>query len=220
MSLLFVIFVIGLFSFAECIVRFGDLLPPVEHRLLNSMTQDIIRYKTFLLPTLRPKSVVEELIEFALFDSEVYVGRVRKVYDRGENGVTWTGELFNAQEELDGSFGLTCYLMSCSAELNVDSTGDNYRLCPFGSALSEDGTGTYMLKQMHPVDVKKSAIMMMNPTEKAKYVINQRWENKENSRLRGNNGISLATVDTDLILDLLVMYSPEALAKIGGRYVT
>jgi hypothetical protein len=206
-----------LFSISECVVRFGNIPPPLEHRLLNSLTEDVIRYKTFLLPTLRPKSSVGELIEFALFDDEIYVGQVRNIYDRGSDGVTWTGELLNPEGELDGTFGLNCILMSCSAELNVDSSGDNYRLCPFGSALTADGIGTYMLKQMHPIDRKKSGLMMMKPTEKAKYVINERVENKGNS-LRGN-GISLAAVDTDLILDLLVMYSPEALAKIGGRYV-
>jgi hypothetical protein len=224
-------------------VRFGtpsaQQLTQTE-RSLHSQTRDIMRTKLISLPDGRPAFVVGELIEFELFDGVLYFGDVTSFVMRSPTSASWFGDLRSSSSSssssstsnsvdgdsatavpsaAEGEFELSCDQKACVANLNVYSTGDEYIISPAdNSPLSEDGAGTYKLSQ-YSKEKKRSGIA----TSSEGFVIDHNHLHNKVSELKQERskvttaGIETTAVDTDLILDCFVMYTPEALAKIGGR---
>lgn len=229
-------------------VRFGTSLlqnamnKEQMDRSLHSQTRDILRTKLISLPDSRPAFLVGEVIEFELFDGVLYFGDVTSFVMRNPSSASWFGDLRSSSSPssssststsvdgvpvapvvAEGEFELSCDHKACVANLNVYSTGDEYIISPAdNSPLSEDGAGTYQLSQ-YSQQKKRSGIA----TSSEGFVIDHNHLRDKVSALKhatssstkiSTSSIETTSVDTDLILDCFVMYTPEALAKIGGRY--
>eukprot|EP00607_Mallomonas_marina_P007977 CAMPEP_0182416996 /NCGR_PEP_ID=MMETSP1167-20130531/1426_1 /TAXON_ID=2988 /ORGANISM="Mallomonas Sp, Strain CCMP3275" /LENGTH=1143 /DNA_ID=CAMNT_0024590247 /DNA_START=52 /DNA_END=3483 /DNA_ORIENTATION=+ len=201
-------------------VRFGDrqpgsadnvLLQKLSHPKISSKEENneyshIIRSKEMILPDSRPARELGEVIEFDLFDGTVAIGSVTKVVDRGVKGATWVGTLKAADVESDTNnfedrFTLTCFKEACVGRLVMESTGSEYEIQPgVGRVLSASGKGVYRLSQIK-----------LAPEFKALYPDPNEIEGKLKSLKSQEN---MAT-DTDLIIDMGVMYTEEAKSRMG-----
>ena len=208
-----------LISGSKSIVRFGSegLRDEFVERRLHSVARNVVRSKVILLPKVRPSLLIGELIEFELFDGEIAIGDVTQSNHHSSESTTWIGNLrlsSSAQElkflDEDGYFSLSCVKMSCSAHLYISSSKSEYKIEPSGSTLAADGSGTYSLSEIKIPKQKKSGAR-----ENPEFHILPK--SKQSSlHISPDVGIS-ATVDTDLILDIFVMYTPQAMFTAAGR---
>jgi hypothetical protein len=209
----------------NAIIRFGTPVPQHLDRVLHSLTRDILRTKLILLPDERPDFVIGEQIEFELFDDDIFIGDVTSFVMRSPTSASWFGNLRSSIDSsstspsdlsllVEGEFELSCDEKACVANLNLFLTGDEYIIAPAeGSTLSSNGAGTYQISQ-YSSEKKKSGIA----TSAEGFVIDHSLHEKAATlkKMTSSGGISTQAVDTDLILDCFVMYTPEALTKIGG----
>ena len=220
-------------------VRFGSISPPEpSSRVLHSRVHEKIRSRAILLPDERPKMQIGELIEFDLFEDVFVTGRVNDVVHRDTESATWVGDIVQSipTEDVTGSqfipngqFAISCVEKSCSAHISIDHPNSEFTISPKqGGELTPDGSGVYEVTELNPDEAKSSGHKaMMGSSTKNRYVIDaDRIEEeaadaaKRNKASMGSSTVNagVVSVDTDLILDIFAMYTPEALAEIGGRY--
>jgi hypothetical protein len=185
------------------------------------------------LPQDRPSATVGELIEFELFDGNVAIADVQNIVSRGEGGeVTWLGSVRMSTGDMEkdlrnegGHFALTCVQSSCIANLQFYSPSEHYRITPANTQLTADGDGYYLVSEVHldperKTGVNMTAIMMR---EKNKLTL------KQSSYVVQTEAVTSAPSfrptarptsgpDIDLIMDILVLYTPQAVTNnYGGR---
>eukprot|EP00607_Mallomonas_marina_P005353 CAMPEP_0182437826 /NCGR_PEP_ID=MMETSP1167-20130531/85304_1 /TAXON_ID=2988 /ORGANISM="Mallomonas Sp, Strain CCMP3275" /LENGTH=1356 /DNA_ID=CAMNT_0024630879 /DNA_START=211 /DNA_END=4282 /DNA_ORIENTATION=+ len=166
----------------------------------------ILRSKDIILPPQRPQRELGEVIEFELLDGEIAFGSVTRVVDRGVKGVTWSGKLAFANDRTDMSafedrFSLTCVKSACVGRLVVESTGTQYEIRPgVGRVLSTDGEGIYRLSQ---IDLKRD-FKSMDPLAE-----------EIDDKLQKMADQQAMNTDTDLIIDIGVMYTNQARSYLG-----
>ena len=219
------------------LVRFGSKSIPDDHphanllipghRYLHSPAHEVVNAKQILLPSARPDNTKGFQLEFELFNGEVALGVVTSFTSRGENITSWTGTLRVSSGNLandlkvdDGFSTLSCAGLACTANLHIASTDSEYAITPAGTPLTEEGEGVYELCQIVvPLEKKSKAVPPPNPKHS-----NMQMAGNANGMLLGNalqaqieTTTAAAAVDQDLIYDLLVMYTREALAQYGGR---
>lgn len=218
------------FTRACAIVRFGVTSSPssvlfrsyheTAERALHSLTKDILRTKLIELPHDRPAFKVGELIEFDLFDGLIYYGDVTSFVMRNPTSACWFGNLHSSASllhEIEGEFELSCDQKACVANLNVYSTGDEYIISPANNLpLTEEGAGIYQLSQ-YSREKKRSGLASQSAESFIIDHTSHLHEKASSLKKIQSSQVGTMAVDTDLILDCFVMYTPEALAKIGGR---
>lgn len=221
----------------ETTVRFGSLSAPtdVRHRSLTDLPQNIIQSRNILLPSMRPQHIIGEQIEFELFNNEIVVGEITSTVFRTPTSASWFGVILKSSNvdddqtgssRFDGSFALSCVENACLATLTVESTMKEYSIVPSGFALEEDGSGIYALLEVDPVHDSRFSgeVHQQGSTGHHTELHKHQHGHVENadlsSRQPGNLGSSpfivedvTSSVDMDLILDVLVMYTPAALAQ-------
>jgi len=223
-----------LFSLTAGIVRFGHqsaTLAAYHHRELHSLAHEVVRERFITLPSRRPLKSVGELIEFELFDEMVLLGDVKEVMLRNDQSSSWTGQLRlstgNDAEDLlrdEGYFGVSCSKQACAAHLYLYSPQAEYKISPAGTPLSESGEGLYTISEVTLSKEKRTATNLSlhhvserrNAQEFEKAVKNN-LSDKSRIEAQDIETNAATTVDTDLILDIVVLYTREALAKVGGR---
>mmetsp|Transcript_8995 Transcript_8995/g.9042 ORF Transcript_8995/g.9042 Transcript_8995/m.9042 type:complete len:1237 (+) Transcript_8995:80-3790(+) len=207
-------------------VRFGSIVPTTSHisaELRAELEADRKRSRDFILPKSQPHRVVGEAVEFELFDGEVVTGTVKKVIDRGYEGATWTGSLISAKnkhlDQENDLFTLTCYMQACVANLVLESTNSNIQMEPaVATQLSPTGHGLYRMseyaeKLRSGTNVEKH----LAPTEKRIEELEEEYDLENDSFLAPLQKQQPA-VDTDSILDLGQIYTPEAVQRIGNSH--
>jgi len=217
-------------------VRFGDINAQHYVDQASHIQKDIsvnadveasregaLRTKEFLLPSERPRREIGEVIEFELFDGEVVFGKVERIFDRGVKGVTWSGSLEYEDSTADMSpfenrFTLSCYKKACSGSLTVESTNSRYKLSPaIGRVLSSNGEGVYRISQMG----ERPKVIGIDPEDAMEKDKLDGYESMETliRKAKSTRLSSLASeqtmTDTDLIVDIGVMYTQQALDQKG-----
>jgi len=197
-----------------------DSLPPHE--------------RFFNLPSIRPILKKGEVIEFELFDGMIALGDVKEVMMRDAESSSWTGSLRKsnggngyenvteeALHEEDGYFGVSCVKKACVANLYIASTHTEYKISPAGSPLSKAGEGIYALrkKSLRAKQANAGAGAEAGDGLEALTVKSalSAGISSSSADLRSESMSISTVVDTDLILDIVVLYTPEALAASGGR---
>mmetsp|Transcript_12291 Transcript_12291/g.12381 ORF Transcript_12291/g.12381 Transcript_12291/m.12381 type:complete len:1035 (+) Transcript_12291:161-3265(+) len=230
-SISYCIVVILLWSSAA--IRFGrdiDFVDGGEISLIIAAQDysNAIRSRNFYLPSHNPRVAVGEIIEFVLFDDEIIVGKVSKIVNRGSEGVTWFGSLHfpssqtsHGLEISDDKFTLACLQDVCSARMTVESTKSTYVFHPtHGESVSSAGERLHRLQELgaRPPSGTQSLSLSINTD-----VINNEAEEKylhdsEESLLQSESSLPVDEEDDkDLIIDVGVMYTPQALALLGNR---
>eukprot|EP01041_Mallomonas_annulata_P010918 gene10918-22787_t len=178
----------------------------------------------FILPRDRPDKSVGELVEFELFDGKVITGIVNNVIDRGERSATWSGSLIVGHDQSSAFvsptdwFTLSCHDDACSGNLMLESIGKRYVMKPaLSTSIQTNGEVVYSISEAY--SVKQSGVNV-NP-----WVINKPNKLSNNDGIEASSSLSskvaqeanMATsVDKDLIVDIGVMYTPQALADMGN----
>jgi hypothetical protein len=215
------------------LVRFGAHDPSIQeethHRQLHSIVHDVKRFRVMSLPEGRPEPAVGELIEFELFDGHVALADVTSVVTRGVGETSWMGRARMSSGEVEkdllrdeGHFALTCVEKSCIANIQMYKPNVHYRITPANTVLTSEGEGMYALTEVHLSPERKSGV---NVTAIA---MEQRRKVMENRQLKTQSSVITEAVsptpapttkpDTDLIMDILVFYTPRSLASnFGGR---
>ena len=116
----------------------------------------------------------------------------------------------------DGFFTLSCSRAACTANLLVASTDSEYLLSPAGTPLTDEGDGIYELSQISLSPEKKSKAVNMNDKSHSMQMLRGEMSIDTN-KVEQSLSLSATTVDQDLIFDVLIMYTREALASYGGR---
>jgi len=184
---------------------------PAERRL-HSVGRDVVRSKVILLPSVRPSLDIGEFIEFELFDGKVIIGDVTQSNHHNLESLSWIGNLrHNRYETEDGFFSLSCVKSSCSAHLYISSSKSEFKIEPSGEILSADGSGTYLMSEIAIPKQKKSGTLV-NPQF---HSIPNTFDESPLMEISPDIGIT-TTVDTDLIIDIFVMYTPQAMRTASG----
>lgn len=217
-------------------VRFGRVDSTIEehpdHRNLRSLVHEVKRSRVITLPQDRPNAAVGELIEFELFDGNVAIADVTNIVTREQGEVTWLGGVRMSTGDISkdllndgGHFALTCVKASCIANIQIYSPSKQYRITPANTQLTEDGEGYYLVSEVILDPERKTGVdmaqIMLN--EKNKLAL------KESSYVVQTDAVTsspsfrptarpTARPDTDLIMDILVLYTPQAVTNnYGGR---
>jgi hypothetical protein len=203
----------------------GNSLLHHHHRRLGSLIHETIRTRLIYLPEVWPKAEEGELIEFELFDGMVVIGRAEIVMVRGDDSVGWngdirisTGNLEDDMKKSDGYFGLSCLGKSCVANIQIYSTDQEFHISPSGIPLEDDGGGIYAISEVSLDPARKTGVT-------SNHVIhsNTAEQPHHGNHVRGSingmyAGVSSQAVDSDHIVDILAIYTPEAVtAYAGGR---
>eukprot|EP01038_Epipyxis_sp_PR26KG_P014067 gene14067-18870_t len=206
------------------IVRFGanmDATTEEESNSLKSVVHTEIRSKIIKLPSERPNLNVGELIEFELFDGEVVFAKASHVFRRFEHSAGWFGKIMFVYDESDGPddgyFELSCEYEACVAVISIYSTKKIYRIDAGGYSLNERGGGIYKLTENFLSPDRRSGIL--NRTTLDVFEADVLRTSPNNFNLRSSltdKDLTVAGVDIDLILDLLVIYTPQALSDAGS----
>lgn len=200
----------------------GENLIVHHHRSLGSMAHETLRTKLVYLPDDLPRIAFGEIIGFDLFDDVQVVGRVDHVMHRNEDSVSWTGDIKTVSsmedaalpfpEEAEGHFGLTCHMEYCVANIVVYTTNQEFLLSP--SAIPP--TGGKLIFTVS--EIKLSSQVRTGVTSE-----HFRHSTTEDDLKPGNlrtassmSQIKTAAVDTDLIMDVIVLYTPQAVTKYAG----
>ena len=188
----------------------------------SAATHDIIRERRFLLPMLSMQLSANAQIEFELFDGKIVNGEVSSPNYRGQDVFTWIGNLkaiisvkdaSYTSTEIEGTFGLSCVRGSCSGQLHIHAPSEEeYHITHSGSVEASTGTEIYILAQVYLPKERKSATKALLDSNMTAHHIFQNIGRKLSD-------FSSDITTTDLIIDVLVMYTPEALAAITVGYV-
>jgi hypothetical protein len=199
----------------------GTHLLPHHHRRLGSLVHDTLRTRLIRLPNTWPQTNEGEIIEFELFDGVVVIAKTELLTVRGEDSVGWTGDVRistgDYAEDLknsDGYFGLSCYKKSCVAQIKIYSTNQEFNIAPSGIPLDEEGGGIYAVSETYLDPSRKTGVkkehMAHNHSSIPSFI--------NNNNLRGSKISDLVAVVNDHIVDILVIYTPEAVtSQAGGR---
>eukprot|EP00607_Mallomonas_marina_P001892 CAMPEP_0182426690 /NCGR_PEP_ID=MMETSP1167-20130531/13206_1 /TAXON_ID=2988 /ORGANISM="Mallomonas Sp, Strain CCMP3275" /LENGTH=767 /DNA_ID=CAMNT_0024608325 /DNA_START=297 /DNA_END=2600 /DNA_ORIENTATION=- len=208
---------------SDALIRFGDQVPSgdeTHNRILRSQRREIKRSRNILLPVNRPKAMYGELIEFELFNGELMLGIVNKIFNRGAEGITWSGSLQSLDENNDNKsaedrFSLSCYLDACTANLVMESTNSYYMIQPATeSTILSSGQGIYDLVELKSMPSSGSSLH----TD----ITLPNLSSESHSSSHGSQSHSVASedywdqFDGDLIIDIGVMYTPESLTVLGN----
>lgn len=201
-----------------------------NHRQLHSLVHEEVRSRKFMLPLDRPAREKGEIVEFELFDGEIVHGEVSHVFHHGDTSTSWHGVIIEHNTENSklhahikskeiGHFGLSCVKSACTAEIQIYTSNKQFMIDSSGEPLNEEGHGIYKISEVNLQKDRRSGTLKESMvTELARVRAPEELENaKENHNLRPNlqsNSMKLL-VDTDLIHDILVIYTPEALALAG-----
>jgi hypothetical protein len=199
----------------------GNSLLHHHHRRLGSLIHETLRSRLVYLPSIRPLSVDGEIIEFELFDGVVVIAKTNLLMVHDEDSAGWTGDVRisteNLEEDLrvsDGYFGLSCYKKSCVAHIQIYSTNQEFHLSPSGIPLDEQGDGIYSISETKLDPNRRTGVTP------AHVIHGDHSRNHVVGSLRGpkvTNIVSQVVVD-DHIIDILVIYTPEAVINhAGGR---
>eukprot|EP01041_Mallomonas_annulata_P005378 gene5378-10753_t len=221
----FVLQVIVFIADINAIVKFGTSSAALQNdegkRGLQTTSEegDILpRSRDFILPRDRPDKSIGELIEFELFDGIMMTGIVNSVIVRGDRSATWSGSLIVGYDESSAFvsptdwFTLSCHDDACSGNLMLESIGQRYVMKPsLNSALQTDGDVVYSISEAY--SVKQSGVMD-HP-----WVINRPTKLSNNDKDVSSitqEGNMVTNIDRDLIVDIGVIYTPQALADMGN----
>mmetsp|Transcript_22763 Transcript_22763/g.22972 ORF Transcript_22763/g.22972 Transcript_22763/m.22972 type:complete len:1090 (-) Transcript_22763:249-3518(-) len=202
--LLFIIAIIRVASAA--LIRYGTPLAnesPLVSAELHLMGEEIEQAREFTLPECRPERTLGEEIEFELFDKEVVVGTVSRIFDRGaDGGTTWSGNVVcpNSADGADTSFDLftlTCFRSACVARINIESKRSVF--------------------EMDPSPYRESFARGMHRMSKVKRKLKPGTE-PENIVSSAIHDDPFEKPDQDQILDMGVLYTPESVQRIGGSH--
>ena len=177
----------------------------------NLSKKNLIHF--FNLPSERPSSSIGEIIEFELLDGKVAFGTVNQVHHRDFNDVTWFGTLSLGSAHpsyIDTSedvFILSCHKHSCSATLDFESISEYYKIEP---SPEPDNEGLHSLSNYDKSSLAGS-MKMITEDEALKLNVTK----PHMPRMNAMNMMASATVDTDLIVDIGVIYTPQAKAVKG-----
>jgi hypothetical protein len=217
--LMFSITFVIILKSAHSLIRFGDVASTANgaRKLVHKFdVKNYARSKDIYLPLNRPKTKMGEKIEFHLFDGQVVKGVVNDIVHRGAVTATWSGNLqfLNTSKEIDSSndwFTLSCHMDACVAHLVLESTSQNYIIHPtIGAELTPTGSGQYSLSEIGKP--------LPSGTPREKSHLSKQESSYSQSNLRAQNVLKTSVgADTDLIIDIGVIYTPQALATFGNR---
>jgi len=189
-------------------IRFGTPLSDDSHlpsTELHLMDEEIQRAREFTIPKGRPERRLGEEIEFQLFDEEVVIGTVSRIFDRGANGgITWSGNVMctNSADRADTSFDhftLTCVHNDCVARISIESKRAVFEM---GPSPNRDTSA----RSMHTISkVDRKLRTGSGPEHRVSSSIHDMVEMFEKP-------------DQDQILDMGVLYTPESLERLGGSH--
>lgn len=213
-------------------VRFGAHDPALReephHRQLHSIVHDVKRSRVMSLPEGRPEATVGELIEFELFDGHVALADVTSVVTRGEGETSWMGRARMSSGDVEqdllrdeGHFALTCVEKSCIANIQMYKPNVHYRITPANTVLTAEGEGVYALSEVHLSPERKSGVnvtaIAMEQHKKSIIMKNNAF-NSISTEAVTPSASPTSKPDTDLIMDILVFYTPQSvLSNFGGR---
>jgi hypothetical protein len=218
-------------------VRFGSLSVEVNeedllhhHRQLKSNIHESLQTRLIYLPEQWPHVEEGEIIEFELFDGIVAIGRTESLAYRSESSVGWngdirisTGRLMDDLKISDGYFGLSCFQKACVANIQIYSTNQEFNIAPSGIPLSENGEGIYAISEVALDNLKRTGTTSKHHLVGSNYSISSSSAHHlDHSNLRGvplaskRPTINIQFVDTDNIVDLLVLYTAEATGYNAG----
>jgi hypothetical protein len=216
-------------------VRFGSLNVEVveddlhhHKRQLGSLIHETVQSRLIYLPEQWPHLEEGEVIEFELFDGVVVLGRTEALTYRSEDSVGWNGDIRistgNLVEDLktsDGYFGLSCFEKACVANIKIYSTDQEFSISPSGIPLDDSGNGVYAVSEITLDPSKRSGVTSAHVI----HPDNQSVTPMVHNHLRGfegsennNNLPSITTLVTDIdnIVDILVLYTPQAVSTYAG----
>jgi hypothetical protein len=216
-------------------VRFGSLNVEVveddlhhHKRQLGSLIHETVQSRLIYLPQQWPHLEEGEVIEFELFDGMVVLGRTEALTYRSEDSVGWNGDIRistgNLEEDLktsDGYFGLSCFEKACVANIKIYSTDQEFNIAPSGIPLDDSGNGVYAVSEIALDPSKRTGVTHAHVIRP----INQSTTPKVHNHLRGFEGsennynlpsVTTLVTDTDNIVDILVLYTPQAVSTYGG----
>ena len=224
-------------------VRFGSLEVDVEndlfdeagkpllhhhHRQLGSLVHETLRSRLIYLPDLRPRVEEGEVIEFELFDGMVVIAKTDRIHVYGDDAVSWNGDVRiatgNMEQDLslsDGYFGLSCFKKSCAANIMVYSTNQEFNIAPSGIPLEEDGDGVYSVSEIYLDSAKRTGVTSQHVMHASSTT---GGGSHVRGSLRGSDKGSESTIstealiakDTDHIIDIIVLYTPQAVSSYAG----
>eukprot|EP01036_Dinobryon_divergens_P034662 gene34662-44818_t len=167
----------------------------------------IIRSREFLLPVQNISYSETDRVDFNLFDGEIISGIVEQCFYRGIDDASWTGSVYagSTSDDSIGHFSLTCLENSCVGHINLWTTGEEYIIKP----VIRNGTVSLMKVNKEFMRVSKPVY----PTDEVQQLLHK---SKMDTNLRGAATAVAVAVDTDLILDICMLYTNEALADFSG----
>jgi hypothetical protein len=221
-------------------VRFGSLNLEIDEnddrmhhhkRQLGSLIHETLQIRLIYLPEQWPQTEEGELIEFELFDGMVVIGRTEALAYRSEDSVGWNGDIRISsgiiEEDLkisDGYFGLSCFEKACVANIKIYSTDQEFNIAPSGIPLGDRGEGIYAISEIYLDESRRTGVtsahvIHANHTSSSS-APHHSTINMMSGNLRGQ-GLSMSaanspSVDTDDIVDILVLYTPQAVSKYAG----
>jgi hypothetical protein len=209
----------------------GDYRMHHQKRQLGSLVHETLQIRLIYLPEQWPHPEEGELIEFELFDGMVVIGRTEALAYRSEDSVGWNGDIRistgNLEDDLkisDGYFGLSCFEKACVANIKIYSTDQEFNIAPSGIPLGDCGDGIYAISEIYLDESRRTGVtsahvIHANHTSSSS-APHHSTIHMMSANLRGP-GLSVSDtsappVDTDDIVDILVLYTPQAVSKYAG----
>ena len=190
----------------NAILRFGDkAYSSNKVDLQELIAKEAKRSRAIVIPSGdRPRADQFETISFHLFDNVTVYGHIDKIYNHDDSGDTWSGVVSTSPNNIGTSsdrFTLSCYAESCAADISMGTS--QIRIQPHGVVDDEP------VHSLLEIEHKSKA--------KSGFLDNPWLEKYVPPTIRENTFSAEAVVDQDLIIDIGVMYTAEALAAFGGR---
>ena len=188
------------------ILRFGDrAYSNNKIDLQQHIAKETKRSRAIVIPSGdRPKADQFETISFHLFDNITVYGHIDKIYNHDNSGGTWSGVVSTSANKIGSSsdrFTLSCYADSCAADISMGTS--QIRIQPHGVINDEP------VHSLLEIEHKSKA--------KSGFLDNPWLEKCVPPTIREKTFSAEAVVDQDLIIDIGVMYTVEALTAFGGR---
>jgi hypothetical protein len=221
-------------------VRYGSLNLEISEdddrmhyhkRQLGSLIHETLQARLIYLPEQWPPAEEGEIIEFELFDGMVAIGRTETLAYRSEDSVGWNGDIRistgDLEEDLkisDGYFGLSCFEKACAANIKIYSTNQEFNIAPSGIPLGNRGEGIYAISEISLDPSRRTGVTSAHVVHanhsSLPYAPPHSMDSMMRGKLRGPASsvttLSSQTVDTDNIVDILVLYTPQAVSKFAG----
>jgi hypothetical protein len=219
-------------------VRYGSLSVEIEEgdvnlhhhrRQLGSLIHETLQIRLIYLPEQWPHAEEGEIIEFELFDGVIALGRTEALEYRSEDSVGWNGDIRistgNIEEDLktsDGYFGLSCFEKACVANIKIYSTDQEFNIAPSGIPLGDRGEGIYAISEIYLENSKRTGVtsahfIHSNHTSTSANPLHHSMNSMLRGNLRGRDSpVNVEAVDTDNIVDILVLYTPQAVSNYAG----